>query len=179
MPETEELYTNQDMNFDIFTQKVDIKKSYYTSDDSFSPIFNPAYQFLYSLLPAGQTFIWCHDDPNFWDSEKQQPYRSYILDIPIDQILVIDSEIWDTILNNGYYYSEELYNQFEDLYGPDDAYDKLIVRLESIHGEPKNTWGDLIVKHENMKKNHGYEFLIPSPVDKKYLVRSFKVYPEN
>jgi hypothetical protein len=187
------LYTNQPTDFDIVKQKSDVyKSSLYTSSDL--EHFKSAYDYLFSLLGSNQ-WIWCRGnawvDPVFtpkktkvgnetkvvrdWDYKSE---RLWVLDVPENKIVCIDSDIWNYAISD-WSYDKELWDYISNLNLSEEDSENLIFDIKSLITEKignKNTYKKLIKKDNwDIYKD---EFLIPSPVKKSWVEVTYTIVPD-
>ena len=181
-----ELYTYQSLDFNLITDKVNLSASPHYGDkypDS-REMFCRAYDFLFASSGRKDN-IWCYGFPCMWATrnnkiENFDPQRLWVLDVPDKHIIAIDSSIWDFAINNWYYLEDSVYSELMAHIADDDAkkqaqFDKLIAEL--YDHEPQNSYKKLIKPLKDADRCHD-QFLIPSPIKKSWVIRTFVVEAE-
>lgn len=182
-----ELYTYHPLDFNIITDKANLEHSphYGDKDPTFSEGFRRAYDFLFDKTGRKDN-IWCYGAPCVWASRYTKdftPSRLWVLDVPDRHIIAIDSTIWDFALNNWYYMNDEVYSGLIAHVGDDSEkevrldrhFDKMIADL--FDGDPLNSYKSLIKPLKDADRFHD-QFLIPSPIKKRWVVRTYVMQPE-
>jgi hypothetical protein len=147
----------------------------------FRETFQKAYDYLFDRIGRRDN-IWCYGAPiiNANKNNKLQSFKNerlWVLDVPDKHIIAIDSDIWDFALNNWYYLKDEVYDA---LYGHVDEKDedRIDEALASIYDkDPRKSYKDLIKPLKKANQFHD-QFLIPSPIKKSWVVRTFVVNAE-
>ena len=150
------LVTFQPYGFDICNNISDVNKSL---NLYFDDIFLRSYNWLFKKLNNNK-FIWCYIN-------KSDNCRNYLrhgienviwyLNVPDNECIIINSEVWDCVINN-YPYCKD-----EDLLNiSDNEYDELIKSLEPTK---EKIWGENIFNIED----DNIEVLIKSPVNENYI----------
>jgi len=176
------LFTSQDINFDIMQEASSLKKSewYNCANDIPTNNIKLAYDYLFKRLKVAN-LIWCWGDIgncmlNY--EYNKEPYRIWCLNVPDKYITTIDSEIWDYTLNQWYYFQDELYEQHVFACKNEQEVDRAIVKVEKIFKHPSNTYGKLIKPLKNASLRDD-QFLIPTPLQKRWVINTFIVTPHS
>lgn len=151
------LYTYHDPNFDILS---DIDHSKTSMSDN---LFSRAYKWLFNLIGTDQ-IIWS------WTSEKNyelDPHaleqKLWILDVPEDKLIYINSYCWDCVINK-WFWLPERFNVVDDTVD----WDKEISDWEN---ERKNfqeqDWLDNIFEKTI---NENTQVLIKGPIKKEWII---------
>lgn len=181
-----ELYTYHSLDFNIITDKVNLNNSphYGDSDPMFSEVFRRAYDFLFEKAGRKDN-IWCYGAQclSATRSNKYQyfePQRLWVLDVPDRHIIAVDSSIWDFAINNWYYLGEHVYCALTSHIADNDGvkqaqFDKLLADL--YDGNPFNSYKGLIKPLKDADRFYD-QFLIPSPIKKQWVVRTYVIQAE-
>ena len=180
-----DLYTYHPLDFNLITDKVNLNNSphYGDPDPIFSDSFRRAYDFLFEKAGRKDN-IWCYGAP--WVSASQydkldcKPERLWVLEVPDRHVIAIDSSIWDFALNNWYYLGEHVYSALTSHIADDDGvkqkqFDNLLADL--YDGNPFNSYKGLIKSLKDADRFHD-QFLIPSPIKRQWVVRTYVIQAE-
>lgn len=168
------LYTAHELDFLIDKEAADLKKSVLYTDMRIDSITR-AYDYLFKRIKS-KNAIWCWGSIGncFNDNGVIEPTRVWILDVPLKYITVVDSDIWDCVLNEWYYVPEKVYDELAEIFGDNEALDK----IESLYNSPYDTYSKLIKPLKNAKEEFD-QFLIPTPIHKSWIKKTIIIKPEN
>lgn len=181
-----ELYTYHPLDFNIITDKanLDVSPHYGDKDPLLREYFCRAYDFLFEKAGRKDN-IWCYGAQYLSATRGNkyqyfEPQRLWVLDVPDRHIIAVDSSIWDFAINNWYYLSEHVYGALTSHIADDDVvkqaqFDKLLADL--YDGNPFNSYKGLIKPLKDADRFHD-QFLIPSPIKKQWVVRTYRIQAE-
>lgn len=156
------LYTSQDPYFDIVNTQVDLSKSPTLEPiNELDDIFPKAYSWLFKLLKHDK-FIWAYNTQSNLCANHGNEQMRWVLDVPDDECVAINSDVWNCVIN-GWPYMEEAWDNSINL--SDDEYDKLEAKYRPIK---EKTWEKIF----NISKNDpSAEILVKSPILEKYVIK--------
>jgi hypothetical protein len=153
------LTTRHPVEFDIVKDVADLKKSHIL-DEFFDndKVFTNAYKWLFNIIDTGP-YIWCYVKGSHLVRSHGEEYQEWTLDVPKDDCLIINEEVWGLVINQYPYFDIQ-----ENI--TDEEYGELYKRYEPIK---EKTWLDSIFKvDENELEN--IQVLVKSPVLEKYVI---------
>jgi hypothetical protein len=166
-----ELFTQQSTDFDIVNDKTDLGKSVLYTED----ICTKGYDYIFDIL-GKNSFIWCKRrvDLIYDKRNKQQTFdqfRIWCLEVNERNIICIDRDIWDHILLDSPYMTDEQYSSIMDL-GGEELFDHVWITTDK-----HQSWKGLIKTNKSDWTHHD-DYLIPSPIKKNWVQRTFLCTPE-
>lgn len=178
------LYTCQGTSFDICENKSERKESRYYNDLNLK--IQPAYHELDKLLGLDfekEPYLWCYTDCEPATSWSNNIYnydvrKLWELHVPNDRIItIIDMVIWEMIIGNDDVLKDP---KMEYIWKKEAKVDKKLdgKNIGRFLDDKKKSysilsseelWEKLCVKNE-IKKGYRYHALIPSPIDRGWVV---------
>ena len=181
-----ELYTYHPLTFNLVADTVALERSECYNDkyEEIREKFRKAYDFLFNQTGRKDN-IWCYGFPCMYASSDNkvqnfEPQRLWVLNVPDRHIIAVDSTIWDFAINNWYYLDDPVYSALTAHIADDDGkkqdrFDALIAEL--YDHAPCNSYKGLIKPLKEADIFHD-QFLIPSPIKKHWVVRTFIIEAE-
>lgn len=177
------LYTQHPLNFHLVKEATDLKLSEFYNDAGYSEEIRKAYDFLYKKLGANN-WIWCYGNPVICANKNNkvqnfEQERLWVLDVPEKHIVAIDSTIWDYALNACFYLDCDTYSGVLSAFGNDPEKEKLFdLFLEDVFEKnPYDSYTGIVKPLKKADIFHD-QFLIPSPIKKSWVVRTYLMQAE-
>ena len=174
------------MNFNLITNTTNLVKSECYNDEhpEVRGKFRKAYDFLFDKVGRKDN-IWCYGFASMYasSSNKVQNFeaqRMWVLEVPDKHVIAIESTIWDFAINGWYYLDDPVYSALTAHVADDDAkkqkqFDDLVAELYDKN--PFNSYNALV---KPLKKADIFQdqFLIPSPIKRHWVIRTFVIEAE-
>lgn len=155
------LYTSHSVDFDIVNDLVDLNKSPTLEPiNERDDIFQKAYEWLFKKLKYDK-YIWAYNTFNNVNANHGTELVRWTLDVPIDECIAINSDVWNCVINN-WSYIKELWDNTTVI--SDEEYDKLEMKYLPIK---EQTWESIF---DIPKDSPDAEILIKSPINEKYVI---------